>query len=106
MHKSVWLFFFYSKQEVCMNYIDKNGNEISVPAKTHFGINSDYFTKFTHLLESEGATWNTKIGLADTIVCDARRLADTLIPILNAAKEKNINVCADDRSLYKIFFGK
>ena len=95
-----------SQDEVPFTVIDKDGNEIAVPAKTHWGINSDYFTKFTHLLESEGATENTKIGLADTIVCDAKKLADTLIPILSAAKEKGVNVCADDKSLYKIFFGK
>lgn len=33
MHKSVWLFFFYSKQEVHMNYTDKNGNEIKAGMK-------------------------------------------------------------------------
>ncbi len=94
-------------EEIPFTVIDKDGISRKQPSKTHYTKGtpdvSANFVKFAELLESSGATHVSKIGLADTVVCDAVRLTDVLVPLFEVAKRRNIDLCADDRSLEELF---
>ncbi|MBE6607416.1 MAG: AAC(3) family N-acetyltransferase [Ruminococcaceae bacterium] len=93
-------------QEIPFVVVDKNGVSRSHPSRSHYTPGtpdvSANFVKFTELLADAGATHISKIGLADTIVCDAAKLAEVLMPIFEESKRKNIDLCADGRSLSEL----
>ena len=93
-------------EEIPFTVVDKNGIAYSHPSRSHYTPGtpdvSANFVKFTDLLAERGATHMSKIGLADTIVCDAVRLTEVLMPIFEESKRKGVDLCADGRSLSEL----
>ena len=93
-------------EEIPFTVIDQNGVARSHPSRSHYTPGtpdvSANFVKFTDLLANSGATHISKIGLADTIVCDAVKLTEVLVPIFEEAKRRNIDLCTDGRSLTEL----
>ncbi|MBQ2252043.1 MAG: AAC(3) family N-acetyltransferase [Clostridia bacterium] len=93
-------------EEIPFTVIDKDGISRKQPSKTHYTKGtpdvSANFVKFTELLANSGATRVSKIGLADTIVCDAARLTEVLVPLFEESKRRNIDLCADSRPLSEL----
>lgn len=95
-----------TNEETDFTVVDKNGISRKQPSKTHYTKGtpdvSANFVKFTELLAKCGATHLSKIGLADTIVCDTARLTEVLVPLFEESKRKNIDLCADSRPLSEL----
>ncbi len=95
-----------SEDEVPFITIDRNGIKHEQPTKINYakGIPdvSVYFVKFSELLEKNGATHTSKLGLADTIVCDTVPMTELLMDLYEKAKKKQIDLCVNDCSIEEL----
>ncbi len=80
--------------------IDREGRRLDRPMPTMFTPGtvdvSLNFVRVSDHLEKAGATYRARIGSAETIVCSARAMSQTLMPLFVSAREKGIDLFADE----------
>ncbi len=95
-----------SEDEVPFVSFDRFGGRHEQPCRINFSKAtpdvSVYFPKFASVLEQNGAIHKAKLGMADTIVCDAVRMTDILVALYEKAKQKQVDLCVDERSLEEL----
>ncbi len=97
-----------AENPIDFHVIDRNGVERIQPSRQHFTPGtkdvSANFVRFTSLLEKEKATYKVKIGEADTIVCDAHRLTEVLVPLFEKSIKMGVDLCADSTDYESLKF--